>query len=69
MAVVDGVYIKGQCTVISETLQQHALKQLHINHMSTEKNKILACESVYWAGMYAEIESHKKNCSTCLHFQ
>ena len=37
MAVIDGVVIKGQCIIISETLQQQTLKLLHINHMGTEK--------------------------------
>ena len=60
MAVIDGVTIKDQHIVMPETLQQQALKQLHINHMGTEKNKLLACESVYWVGIYADIENHIK---------
>ena len=60
MAVIDEVIVKGQCIVILESLQQQALKQLHINHTGTEKTKLLACESVYWVGMYADIENHIK---------
>ena len=69
MAVINGVVIKGQHIVIPEALQQQALKQLHINHIGIEKNKLLAHEIVYWIGMYADIENHTKNCSTFLHFQ
>ena len=37
--------------------------------MGIEKNKLLTRESVYWIGVYADIENHMKSCSTCLHFQ
>ena len=37
MAVIDGVVIKGRCIVMPETLQQHTLTQLHVNHMGIKK--------------------------------
>ena len=60
MAVIDGVIIKGQCIVIPETLKQKALKQLHFNHLGTQKTKLLAHESVCWVGMYVDTENHIK---------
>ena len=36
--------------------------------MGKEK-KLLACESVYWLNINDDIESHIKNCTTCLTFQ
>ena len=57
MAVIDGVVIKGKHIV---TLQQQAVKQLHINHMGIKTTKLLACKSVYWIGMKADIETHIK---------
>ena len=38
MGVINGVVIKGRHIVIPETLQQQALKQLHINHKGIEKS-------------------------------
>ena len=67
MAVIDGVVIKGRYIVISETLQQEALKQLDINHMGIEKTLgtqiciLDRYEYGYWKPC--------KNCSTCLNFQ
>ena len=60
MAVIDNVVIKGQCIVIPGSLQQHALKHLHINHMGIEETKLLAHKSFYWMWMYADIENHIK---------
>ena len=37
MAVIDWVVIKGNYIVIPKALQQQALKQLHMNHISIEK--------------------------------
>ena len=37
--------------------------------MGIEETKILACKSVYWICMNADIENHITNCSTCLDFQ
>ena len=45
------------------------LKQLHINHLVIEKTKTLACESIYWINMNADIEERVKNCPTYLNFQ
>ena len=58
MPVIHEIIIKGQCLVIPEVLQQHALIQLHTNHMDIEKTKLLVHKSVYWIGMYADIENH-----------
>ena len=69
MALIEGVIIKGRCTVIPDTLQKQALEQLHISHMGMENTKFLACESIYWPGINSDIEKYIKNCSMCLEFQ
>ena len=43
LAVIDGVVMKGRCTVNPENLKQQALDQLHVNHMGIKKTKLLTC--------------------------
>ena len=37
--------------------------------MGIEKNKLIACESVYWSSINVDIEDYIKNCAPCLEFQ
>ena len=60
--------MKGRCILIPTRLKQQVVDQLHTNHMGIEKNKLLACKSVYWADINADIEKRIKNCATCLEF-
>ena len=50
-------------------LQKRTLKQLHVNHMSIEKTRLLACESIHSININADIENATKNCPICLDFQ
>ena len=68
MAVIYGIIMKGRHIIIPEVLQQQAVKQLHINHMSTEK-KLLEHKSIYWAKINSNIDNYIKTCATCLMFQ
>ena len=67
--VIDGVILKGRCIIIPDSLKQQVLAQLHTNHMDIEKTKLLACESVFWHNINANIEAHIKLCGICLEFQ
>ena len=69
LAVIDGIILKGRHIVIQNSLRQQVLNQLHTNHMGIEKTKLLACESVYWASINADIEKYIKQCTACLEFQ
>ena len=69
LAIIDGVMLKGRCIVIPTSLKQQVLEQLHTNDMGIEKTKLLACKSVYWSNINADIEKYIKNCATCLKFQ
>ena len=69
LAVIDGVLLKGRCIIIPNSLKQQILTQLHINNMGIEKTKLLACESVFWHNINADIEAYIKLCATCLEFQ
>ena len=37
--------------------------------MGIEKTKLLACDSVFWSNINANIKGYIKHCATCLEFQ
>ena len=57
LAVIDGIILKGKCIIIPNSLRKQVLNQLHTNHMSIEKTKLLAHECVYWPSINADIEN------------
>ena len=69
LVVIEGVILKGRCIIIPSSLKQQVFTQLHRNHMGIEKMKLLACESVFWHNINANIEAYIKVCDTCLEFQ
>ena len=66
LAVIDGIILKGRYIVIPNSLKQQVFNQLHTNHMGIEKTKLLACKSVYWPSINADIENYIKHCAMCL---
>ena len=69
LAAIDGIILKGRHTVIPNSLKKQVLDQFHTNHMGIEKTKLLACESVYWSSINADIENYIKHCAMCLESQ
>ena len=57
MVMINGIVIKGRRIVIPIFLRQRAFEQLHINHMGTEKIRLLARESLYSVYINAAIEN------------
>ena len=45
--------------IISKEIQQQSVEQFHMNHMGTEKTRILARESVHGFNMNDDIEAIK----------
>ena len=44
---IDGIMMKGRRAIIPASRQKRALNQLHVNHMGTEKTRLLVHEFVY----------------------
>ena len=42
--------------IIPAALHDKALNQLHPNHLAIEKIRLLACESIHWININADIE-------------
>ena len=55
LAVIDGIILKGKCSIIPISLKEQVLNQLHTNHMGIEKTKLLTWECVYWPSINADI--------------
>ena len=69
LVVIDGVILKGRHIIISDSLKQQVLVQLHTNHMGIEKTELLAHESVFWHNINADIEAYIKVFAKYLEFQ
>lgn len=65
LAVEDGIIFKGRQVIIPETMQDDILSQLHSGHQGIEKTRALSRESVYWPGLYKNIENLCNNCELC----
>ena len=69
LAIIDGLAMKDKRSIILEELQQQTWRQQHMNHVGTEKLRLLARESVHWVIMKNDIEKAIKNCTVSLRFQ
>ena len=64
LVVIDGVILKGRHIGIPYSLRQQVLIQLHTSHMAIEKTRLLACDSVFWSNINANIKGYIKHCAT-----
>ena len=62
LTVADGLILKGTRIVIPESLQPDVMKQQHYAHQSSEKCKLRAKGSVFWANINRDIEELVKGC-------
>ena len=69
LVVIDVIILKGRSIIMPNSLRQQVLNQLHTNHIGIEKTKLLACKSVYWSNINADIKKYIKQCAKCLEFQ
>ena len=65
IAVHDGLIMMGVRVIIPESLRSQALGQLHLGHMGMEKSKLRAKASIYWPGIYKDIERTVASCDQC----
>lgn len=65
LSVVNGLLLKQDKIVISQTMRQEMLTRLHEGHLGIEKCKRRARETVFWPGMNREIKNMIRRCETC----
>ena len=56
---------KGTRIVIPRRIRTRILAQLHLAHQGVEKTRLHARTTVYWPGIYDDIEQMVKTCSIC----
>ncbi|RXN30291.1 retrotransposon-like family member retr-1 [Labeo rohita] len=65
LCVVDGILLKQNRIVIPQSLRQDILHRIHEGHLSIEKCKRRARETVFWHGINKDIEKMVRQCDTC----
>ena len=66
--VIDGIILKGRRIIIPVYWQKRALDQLHVEHMSIQKTRLLVYEYICWININADIENAIKTAMYVLIF-
>ena len=69
LSTEDGIVMKAHRIIIPATLQKEILTKLHTPQQGTERTKLRARTSIYWRGLYKDIEETTKTRSTCEELQ
>ena len=64
LSVLDGVLLKGNC-IVSKSVRNDVLSQIHEGHMDMSKCRLRAWTSVYWPSINGEIEDIVRQCEMC----
>ena len=65
LTVTDGIILKGTQILVPKSRHPDVLRQLHYAHQATEKCKLRAKSSVFWANINQDIEEMVKHCAPC----
>ena len=65
LSVVDGCLVWGQWVVIPLLFCQQLFKELHFNHISMRRMKVLTRSYLWWPQLDTEIKQLVKNCQQC----
>lgn len=65
LSVSDGLLFFENRLIVPATVQPFVLARLHDGHLSTEKAKRLARETVFWPKMSTDIANYIAECETC----
>ena len=66
MTVEDGLILKATRIVISPSMRESTLHQLHEGHLGFTKCYNCAQQTVYWPNLRKELEELVLNCQLCL---
>ena len=66
--VEDGLVLKGTRIVIPNKKHEAVLNLIHEGHLGLSKHKLCAKDTVYWPGLYDQLENLVLNCELCLKY-
>ena len=69
LSVDDGVILKGQRSIIPQTLRQKIKQKQHNSQIGSQGCFCTVHETVYWPGMNAEITDYIQKCNVCMSLQ
>jgi predicted aspartyl protease len=70
ISICDGLLVKKNLLIIPEELRQEMLNRIHsAGHFGINKCRQRASNSMWWPGIYYDIEKHVTNCSRCIEFR
>ena len=68
LTIEDGLILKGTRIVIPNKNREAILNQIHDSHLGLNKCKLQAKQTVYWPGLYDQLEKLVLNCQLCLKY-
>ena len=69
ISIVDGLVMAGSRIVIPNSSRPQVLREIHEGHQGITKCMLRAKSSVYWPGMYKEVEKMVGICGACREFE
>ncbi len=65
LSVQDGCLLWGSRVIVTPSVRDKVMEELHETHPGISRMKSLARQYVWWPGMDAELERRVKECSLC----
>lgn len=69
LTIEDGLVVKGEQLVIPQTLRAGYLEKVHKGHLGITSCQNRAKRSIYWPGIYKQVEDLVNNCERCQEHQ
>ena len=69
LSVVHGLLMRGTRIVIPTAMHKGILEKLHEGHQKIAKARERVRQSLWWPGLFSQIEQVVKTCQTCCKFQ
>ena len=69
LSVQDGLVLKGERLVVSQSMREEIKQKLHQSHLGIQGCLRRGKEVVYWPGMNKDIEDFISSCSVCKSYQ
>ena len=69
LSIQDGLIFRGERLIIPKSMRNQVMQEIHTGHGGEQACLRRARESIFWAGMTADIKVHVQKCETCRTFE